>query len=212
MKYIVYFSVDKSVSLMESETVFLKEDLTLDQWRNNNKEVEGRAYYDGDFFDVSILMVVLDEDDDCRELLERISTCISVKKLGPVELIKVFKPRVKRGRTAMPPINAISTAEEDNVVQHAMRKSASAPHVTSRLPSHQNPPRRDASPALSNNHSAFASPLLPSLQNPPLHNPSPAISVLNPSAVAPFSSPNTFPTTSTAMPSPVADFQNQRLV
>lgn len=114
MKYLVYFYSDAQVLLLDEDDVNLGEfnSLSVDEWRKfGEDEVVVKAIYEGDVYSACVLMVVLNEDDDCRELLQKLRVVITRKRLKAKSLIKYCGTRVKNEKTrlkVLPPNVSIS--------------------------------------------------------------------------------------------------------
>ena len=108
-KYLVYSYDDAQVVLLEETDVLLGQysDLSVDEWKKfGEEEVKVRAVYGDEVYAACLLMVVTEDDDDCREVLHKLRDVIARKHFKSKRLIQFCGTRVKTShRLRVPPTN-----------------------------------------------------------------------------------------------------------
>ena len=110
MHFLVYFVKDKKVAVLPKEDINLgdKKNFSFSEWKTVVGEVIVPAFYDGDVFDVSVIMALHENDYVDTACLQNI---IDQKKLLAKKVIKYCGTRAKAGRLRGKPVQQVSTCK-----------------------------------------------------------------------------------------------------
>lgn len=119
MHFILFFSNDKEILLVEEDFIILGEfeSYRENEWRNMpiDRHCPVQAYYDGELFEAAIIQALQGEDEGVMEQVKMMRLLVEKKNFREEHLLQRLKSRFRSGRSRFPPLEVIRSVLYTNL-------------------------------------------------------------------------------------------------